>query len=396
MFLVSMSPKGDPTPRPLPDTPTRPALAGVRVAFCGPIGAIGRPAGGGYESANRRNCDALLRRGVVVAELPYPKVTQGSLAKLLRYGASFVRAAAFLVLRRRDYDLLHLTPLNMHFAVAESWLIACARRLGKPVLLDIRAGTFVRHYESGSALYRRTIDRSLRLASQVAVEGEAYLPFVRQRTAAPVLHFPNYVDGPALLQTPVAEALDPAQPVRLIYFGRIVAEKGIDVALATLVVLRARGHAVELELIGDGPPDFVAALRLRHAALPITWRTGLPVAAILQRAAAAHFFIFASRHEGEGHSNALNEAMSVGLVPVCSEQGFTRSVVGDAGVVLPVAAQASDYAAAIEQILLSDRWATLSQRARARVRSHYCEEAALPPLIDSYRRLLAGSVPRRP
>jgi len=156
MFLVSMSPKGDPTPRPLPDTPTRPALAGVRVAFCGPIGAIGRPAGGGYESANRRNCDALLRRGVVVAELPYPNVTQGSLAKLLRYGASFVRAAAFLVLRRRDYDLLHLTPLNMHFAVAESWLIACARRLGKPVLLDIRAGTFVRHYESGSALYRRT------------------------------------------------------------------------------------------------------------------------------------------------------------------------------------------------------------------------------------------------
>jgi glycosyltransferase involved in cell wall biosynthesis len=122
----------------------------------------------------------------------------------------------------------------------------------------------------------------------------------------------------------------------------------------------------------------------------------LPVEAVLERAAMAHFFIFASRHDGEGHSNALNEAMSVGLVPVCSDQGFTRSVVGDAGVVLPVAAQASDYAAAIEDILLSDRWGDLSKRARERVRSRYSEEATLPALIDIYGRMLAGKVHLRP
>ena len=183
--------------------------------------------------------------------------------------------------------------------------------------------------------------------------------------------------------------LDRNTPVRLIYFGRLVAEKGIETALSTLVVLLARGHAVELELIGDGPAAFVAELRQRHTKLPVTWSTALPVEAILQRAASAHFFIFASRHDGEGHSNALNEAMSLGLVPVCSDQGFTRSVVGDAGVVLSVAAQASDYAAVIEDILLTDSWATLSQRARQRVRALYSEEATLPPLIDTYRRMLA-------
>ena len=365
-----------------------PPEARIRVAYCGPIGAIGQPAGGGYESANRRNCDALTRRGVVVTELPYPKVTTRPLVKLWRYGTNFVRTAAFLIARRKDYDLLHLTPLNMHFALVESWLVACARWLGKPVLLDIRAGTFVRHHEGGSALYRRTIDRTLRLASHVAVEGEAYLPFVRKRSSAPVLHFPNYVDGPALRQTPAVQTLDRNAPVRLLYFGRLVAEKGIETTLATLVILQERGHAVELELIGDGPAAFVAGLRQRHALSPVTWSAGLPVAAILQRAAAAHFFVFASRHDGEGHSNALNEAMSVGLVPVCSDQGFTRSVVGDAGVVLPVESQASEYAAAIEAILLTGRWATLSQRARLRVRTLYSEDATLPPLIDTYRRLL--------
>jgi glycosyltransferase involved in cell wall biosynthesis len=348
MFLVSTSSSNGTTPLPRPtSTAPRPPRA-IRVAFCGPIGAIGKPAGGGYESANRRNCDALARRGVTVTELPYPKVTTPPIAKLLRYGASFVRAAAFLIWRQKDYDLLHLTPLNMHFALAESWLVACARWVGKPVLLDIRAGTFVRHYDTGSARYRHTIDRSLRLANQVAVEGEAYLAFARQRTLAPVLHFPNYVDGPALRQTPAVRALDGTAPIRLLYFGRLVAEKGIETALSTLVVLLARGHAVELELIGDGPSAFVAELRQRHANLPVTWSAGLPMEAILQRAALAHFFIFASRHDGEGHSNALNEAMSIGLVPVGSDQGFTRSVVGDAGVVLPMVAQASDYAAAIE------------------------------------------------
>jgi glycosyltransferase involved in cell wall biosynthesis len=364
---------------------------GLRVAFCGPIGAVGKPAAGGYESANRRNCDALARRGVAVTELPYPKVTTRPFMKLLRYGASFLQAAAFVIVRRRHYDLLHLTPLNMHFALAESWLVACARWMGKPVLLDIRAGTFVRHYEGGSAHYRRTIDRSLRLASQVAVEGEAYLPFVRERSLAPVLHFPNYVDGPALRQTPAVRPLERGAPIRLLYFGRIVAEKGIETALSALVVLLARGHAVELELIGDGPAAYVAALRQRHATLPVTWSAGLPVAAILQRAATAHFFIFASRHDGEGHSNALNEAMSVGLVPVCSDQGFTRSVVGDAGVVLPVAAPPSEYAAAIDDILLSHRWSVLSQRARQRVRTLYSEEATLPALIESYRLLQADT-----
>ena len=368
----------------------------LRVAFCGPIGAIGKPAGGGYESANRRNCDALARRGVAVIELPYPHVATRPVAKLLRYGASFLRATAFLIARRKNYDLLHLTPLNMHFALAESWLVACARWAGKPVLLDIRAGTFVRHYEGGSALYRRTIDRTLRLASRVAVEGQAYIPFVQQRSSAPVLHFPNYVDSPALRQSPAAQSLGRASPMRLIYFGRIVAEKGVETALSVLVVLLARGHDVELELIGDGPAIFVAELRQRHSKLPITWSAGLPVEAILQRAALAHFFIFASRHDGEGHSNALNEAMSVGLVPVCSDQGFTRSVVGDAGVVLSVTAQASDYATVIEDILLTDSWGRLSQRARQRVRALYSEEATLPPLIDTYRRLLADKSQRRP
>jgi glycosyltransferase involved in cell wall biosynthesis len=391
MYRVSTSPANGPEPAVAEATVTLPTTQ-FRVAFCGPIGARGKPAGGGYESANRRNCDALARRGVQVVELPYPKTTPGKALRLWRYAASFLKAASFLLTRRADYDLLHLTPLNLHFAYAESVLLACARLAGKPVLLDVRAGTFTRSYQSGGAAYRRTIDRNLRLASRVAVEGQQYIPFVRPRTQAPVFYLPNYVDEPALRSTPAPRQVDGDSTVRLIYFGRLVAEKGVETAVAALSMLLERGHAVALEFIGDGPADFMAQMRQRCASLPVTWTPSLPVPEILERAAQAHFFVFASRHDGEGHSNALNEAMSVGLVPICSEQGFSGDVVANAGVVLPVGASAADYAQAISKILVEGRWARLSQRASARVRAVYSEEATLPTLRDHYRGMLGDSV----
>jgi glycosyltransferase involved in cell wall biosynthesis len=361
------------------------------VAFCGPIGAAGKPAGGGYEAANRRTCDALARRGLSVIELPYPKTVSGALQKLLRYAWCFAKAGAYLLAQRERYDVLHLTPLNAHFALAETLLASCARLMGKPVLVDIRAGTFMRHYQGAGLLYRSTIDRTLRLASRVAVEGQEYMMFARHRSSHPVFYFPNYVDNPALRAAPGPRRLERGETVRLLYFGRLVPEKGISTALQALALLVEAGQRVQLEFIGEGPAAFLTPLQQTYAHLPVTWSASQPVHEVMRLAANAHFFFFASRHDGEGHSNALNEAMAVGLVPVCSAQGFARSVVGNAGIVLAPDAKAADYAAAIESVLAKGCWAELSARAHERVRSLYSEEAAVPPLIETYRLMLQRS-----
>jgi glycosyltransferase involved in cell wall biosynthesis len=362
--------------------------APIRVAFCGPIGQPGQPAGGGYEAANRRTCDALRRRGVCVLEWPYPKVCSGRWRKLWRYGAHFLRTAVCLLVKRQQYDVFHLTPLNMHFALAETVLVSCAKWAGRPVLFDVRAGTFMRHYNGGSAFYRGTVKRTLRLATRVGVEGQEYVEFVKQHTTQPVFYFPNYVDSPSLQrQLPVRHLLA-GDEIRFIYFGRLVPEKGVETALQTLALLMKRGHAVALELIGEGSPAYLAAMKQCYAHLPVTWTDSLPVENILQRARHAHFFFFASRHEGEGHSNSLNEAMSVGLVPVCSTQGFTQSVVGDAGVVLPVDSSPETYAQAVEELVQLGQWAELSQRARHRLQTLYSEDAVVPMLMQTYQDLL--------
>lgn len=47
-----------------------------------------------------------------------------------------------------------------------------------------------------------------------------------------------------------------------------------------------------------------------------------------------HLFLFPSVEKREGHSNALNEAMAWGVVPVVSNNNFLSSIVGDNSLVV--------------------------------------------------------------
>lgn len=378
-----------------PGSTTSAPPGALRVALCGPIAARQRAAQGGYEAANRRTSDALARRHVPVLELPYPPPQGGRRTALLRYAARFVQHAVWLIVHRRHYDVLHLTPLNMRFAPAELLLIVAARVAGRPVLMDVRAGTFVRHYGGAGALYRRVVDTELALADRVAVEARDYMAFVAERSRQAPFYFPNYAetapDGSDGAERP---GPSPDGLVRLVYFGRLVPEKGVDTVLEATSLLLAQGLRVRLDLVGDGPHDYLLALRRRHATLPVYWHGSLTGVRLAEVVRSAHFFLFPSRHDGEGHSNALNEAMACGVVPICSRQGFSASVVDDAGEVLPVDAQASAYAEAVAGVLSSGRWSTLSRRAVQRVREHFSEDATVPALIATYREMV-GTATRK-
>jgi glycosyltransferase involved in cell wall biosynthesis len=80
--------------------------------------------------------------------------------------------------------------------------------------------------------------------------------------------------------------------------------------------------------------------------------------------------------------------MASGLVPVCSDHGFNRDVVGDCGFIVPVGATADDYAAVLLAAvrspgLLKD----LSLRARSRVESLFSDARIVPLLLEQYKLL---------
>ena len=89
----------------------------------------------------------------------------------------------------------------------------------------------------------------------------------------------------------------------------------------------------------------------------------------------------------EGHSNALTEAMALGVVPICSNRGFNQSVVGECGVILSESADAIDYAKSVIELWDSGEWAKFSQQCRLRIRTLFNSKSVVNRLIQTYQRL---------
>ena len=362
-----------------------------RIAFVGPIAEPGKPAGGGYEAANRRTIDLLRQRGMTVLEFPYPVARGAVVRKSATYALRFAEIAGKLMWRRKDWDVLHITPHLRQFITAENWVCQIARKLSRPVLLDIRAGSLISDYDERGAGYRREFERFIASADLLAIEGMAYAPFVRRWYNKDIFYFPNYVAHRKELKNISRQAPDQDGAIRLATVGRLVPAKGVELAIDLTEHLHRAGVRVDLEVIGTGEAAYVEHLKMRSRSLPVSFTGALPTHDIFGRLATRHFFIFATTHFGEGHSNALTEAMALGVVPICSDNGFNREVVGNAGMVVPKTASVEIYADAVQTIALSNgAWLSASQAVFERVQHNFTDQIVIPQLLDKYLRLLGN------
>lgn len=357
----------------------------LTIAYCGPIAASGEPARGGFEAANRRLIDDLRRAGLAVIELPYAPERKPAWRKLMAYGTGFAGLAWRIATGAERWDVFHITPLRRQFMLAEYILCQLARRRGARLVVDLRAGAIAEDVASPSRLRRAALKRILAAADLVCVEGETYLELddVRGRNA---LYLPNYVDAGTVGQSPAM----PSTRINLVFLGRIVPEKGIEVAIDCVRALQAHGRQVQLKVIGRGDGAYLDRLQVDTADLPVSWLGAVPHAEVPAQLQDSHFFVFPTRHRGEGHSNALTEAMSQGLVPMAADNGFNRQVIADTGIVLDMTATGEDYAAAIETVLAGGDWRGMSEAARRRILEQFTGERLVPALVERYRDVVEG------
>ena len=356
-----------------------------RIAYCGPIARPGEPARGGYESANRRLIDDLRAQGLNVTEYPYAPERATPAGKAVAYASNFAGTAARVLAEAGRFDILHITPLRRHFILPEAVICMNAKARGRKLVVDIRAGCFIDEMDEG-AMGARVQARLLRHADLVTVEGLEYVDYARRFTDAPVHYLPNYVSrGPDGLSKHAMTA-----PTRLVFLARIVPEKGIETAIEAVRVLKEGGLDVRLEVLGRASSDYAKRLHALAAGLPVAFKGAVNAEQVRETIRGAHFFIFPTRHDGEGHSNALTEAMAEGLVPLCADNGFNRSVVADCGRVFDREADGAVYATAVQEIAASGAWAELSRRTAERIARNYTAEAVVPGLIERYREIMEG------
>jgi glycosyltransferase involved in cell wall biosynthesis len=200
---------------------------------------------------------------------------------------------------------------------------------------------------------------------------------------------PNGVDSATFHPRQVGEAS--ARPVRLLFVGRVVFQKGLDVLLAALAQL-APGNDWHLEIIGDGDPR--PALEAEAARLGLAGRITFAGwqrrAEIAERYRAADVFVFPSRDEGM--PNVVLEAMASGLPIVATAIAGNEELVrdGENGFLIRPD-DAAALAAALGRILADNaRREAMGRASRARIEAEY----TWPRAAASYLRWLAERVER--
>ncbi|HUS24862.1 MAG TPA: glycosyltransferase, partial [Candidatus Binatia bacterium] len=219
------------------------------------------------------------------------------------------------------------------------------------------------------ALYEPIIDLFVAVSDEIAAKLKGQMP----NRAADIVVRPYSVECPEALERTYAA---PAQPLRLVYAGRVVEQQKRVTDLVLLArALTQRGVPFVLDVVGDGedlpllqrhlaesPPEVRDRVRLRgrvpFAEMPCIWR-------------AADICVLTSAFEGT--SVAMLEAMAQGCVPVVTRVSGVAAVLieGENGFVAPIG-DVESMADAIAALGANrERLRAMGARAHDTVRARY-------------------------
>ena len=289
-----------------------------------------------------------------------------------------------------------------------AWLLDAL--CGVPYVVSLRGGDVPGFQPYDLAGYHRVTGPLIRFlwrgAARVVANSQGLAALARKTAGqTPIAMIPNGVDtarffpeptsGPTSGRTPgpggwpeATGVPDGSGPVRLLFVGRVVRQKGLDVLLAALAELPS-GLDWSLDIVGDGPSrpalaEQAARLGLAGRVRFAGWAARAAMPDILR---AADLFVFASRDEGM--PNAVLEAMASGLPVAATRISGNEELVldGETGLLVPP----DDVAALAGALgrLLGDR--DLRRRLGAAGRERVVREYSWRSVAERYAALCAGA-----
>ena len=263
-------------------------------------------------------------------------------------------------------------------------LLSIARRKGHKTVYEARNGRLVTAYNSRGRLYKKMMLSVLKNADAVLCQGQEYVEFIKEKVGKEGVYIPNYVMD-INLQPYHDRNFDSG--INLVYFGRLVPSKNIDMIIRTVFELKQRGEKAHLYLIGGSEAEYKFSLErlVEKEGLngEVEFIDHIPFSEMTDILQTCHFFIFPSQEIKEGHSNSLTEAMSFGIVPLVSTAGFSPSIVNEPYLVVQKIDE-KKYSRKILEIIKNDKWDALSRRMFKRVRSFYTETCVKQKIKDVF------------
>jgi glycosyltransferase involved in cell wall biosynthesis len=248
----------------------------------------------------------------------------------------FLAAVLYLFgcLLKGKSQLVHIHMAEYGSVFRKGVLIAMASLLRVPVILHMHGGRFAKHYEDAGAVSRWAIRRMIAMTSEIVVLGDYWRQWVvdsfgSDARRVTVLH--NAVPAPSTLPSRRKEG-----PVRLLFLGRLVKSKGINVLLDALGSETCRDKNWELTIAGDGDMEtYRAQVEALGLAGRIRFTGWLDHADCQRELLTADVLVQPSMFEGLPMS--VLEAMASGLPIIATPVGSVSDAIQDqvTGILVP-------------------------------------------------------------
>lgn len=297
------------------------------------------------------------------------------------------------IARLRSLSLREAERFNPHVVHAHWWVPGgwIASRLGRPLIITCH-GTDVRLLEKS---YWRRIAAPVMRSAAVITTVSKFLGRDLRRL------MPEVADR--IVVTPMPIDIDrfargagtpKASPPRVLFAGNLIASKGVDVLIDAIAIVRERGVACGLKIIGAGPeePRLRALAAERLLGDVITWSPFISQRELPAELGAATVTVLASRGQAEGLGLVLAEALLAGSAVVgTAAGGIPEVVIDDQTGLIAKDGDAADLARQIERLVA--KW-ELRERTvaagRARVRAQHAPLAATERVIRLYEEVAKG------
>lgn len=298
------------------------------------------------------------------------------------------RDEAFAVVRRPNAGTLLRLVRGADAVIVNN----VSLRLQWPLFLTRRPHLTVLHaaLEQGTLRYR-VVRRFklfvLRRASSVVSVSHA----LARLTPVPSVVIPNTYDPGVFRTTGTVER----PPGTVVFLGRLIRQKGADVLLDAVRLLRTEGVAVELTVIGDGPEhdDLAKQSRALGIADHVRFAGSLSGSALNDELQANVVMALPSRGH-EPFAITVLEGLAAGCALVVTDTGGPPEALGPSGLVVPPE-DARRLADAIERLLTDEALRTgFAQAGGAHLADH--SPAAIGAQYDRLLTRALGTAHRRP
>ncbi len=302
---------------------------------------------------------------------------------------------------RLDAAVVHrVTPVT---TAAPSWLgrlklplvigpLNCGLGNPKGFSATVRAeSTWLVHLRNLGRLYDGLLG-STRRARRILVASRATLASVAGRYRDKCRKMlENGVDLDRFVASPWPDA-PLGRPLRVLFVGRLVPVKGVDMLLHAVSEVVGAGQEIQLDVVGDGPmrKQWNALAGKLGLAENVTFHGALEHAAVARQMAACHVFCLPSVRESGGA--VLLEAMACARPVIALDFGGPGEIVDDeVGCLVPLT-NPERVKAALTRALLDvcaspERWRQRGLAGRDRVEQQHGWPAKIAAALSIYREL---------